>query len=83
MDPTTPTASKKLTKRERQVADLIAKGMTNKQIAKTLNMATLTAKTHVHNVMEKLGYRSRIICALALVHQSYLPKPDYDYKLGD
>ncbi|WP_086781885.1 ATP-binding protein [Crossiella equi] len=48
-----------LTKREWQVAELIAKGMTNKEIAAQLVVATRTAETHVDHVLAKLGFTSR------------------------
>jgi len=49
-----------LTRREREVIALIAVGMSNKEIAQTLNIATDTVKTHVRNVMEKLALRTRL-----------------------
>ncbi|TYC15946.1 tetratricopeptide repeat protein [Actinomadura syzygii] len=48
-----------LTSRERQVADLVAQGMTNKEIAATLVIAQRTAEGHVEHILEKLGFVSR------------------------
>ena len=48
-----------LTKQERKVAVLIRRGFTNAEIAQRLVIETGTAKNHVHNVLEKLGLRSR------------------------
>jgi DNA-binding NarL/FixJ family response regulator len=49
-----------LTKREREVIRFIADGLSNKEIADQLNVATFTVKSHVHNVLEKLALRSRV-----------------------
>ena len=49
-----------LTKREREITRLIADGLSNKEIATTLNIATFTVKSHVHNVLEKLALRTRL-----------------------
>jgi DNA-binding NarL/FixJ family response regulator len=54
------TSAVKMTKREREVIALIADGLSNKEIAQTLNIATHTVKSHVHNVMEKLALHSRL-----------------------
>ncbi|MEV5835891.1 protein kinase [Nocardia sp. NPDC052112] len=48
-----------LTKRERQVADLIAQGLTNKQIAAKLVISPRTADGHVEHILTKLGFTSR------------------------
>jgi DNA-binding NarL/FixJ family response regulator len=49
-----------MTKREREIIVLIADGMSNKEIAQQLNIATHTVKSHVHNIMEKLMLHSRL-----------------------
>ncbi|MGQ4601297.1 protein kinase domain-containing protein [Nocardia sp. R6R-6] len=48
-----------LTKRERQVADLIAQGLTNKQIAAKLVISPRTVNGHVAHILTKLGFTSR------------------------
>ena len=50
----------RLTQRERQVIDLIAEGLANKDIAIRLGIAVHTVKSHVHNVLEKLALHSRL-----------------------
>lgn len=48
-----------LTDRERQVLALVARGLNNTEIAETLGLSPLTAKTHVSRIMGKLGARDR------------------------
>jgi DNA-binding CsgD family transcriptional regulator/PAS domain-containing protein len=48
-----------LSPRERQVADLLALGLTNTGVAQSLNLSSTTISTHVGNILAKLGYRSR------------------------
>jgi DNA-binding NarL/FixJ family response regulator len=50
----------RLTKREREVVDLIAVGMSNKEISTRLHLSTHTIRSHVHNVLEKLALHSRL-----------------------
>jgi two-component system, NarL family, nitrate/nitrite response regulator NarL len=49
-----------MTPREREVVDLIGRGMSNKEIATTLDIAAHTVKSHVRNVMEKLALHTRL-----------------------
>lgn len=57
----------RMTQREREVIALIAEGMSNKEIAQRLTIATDTVKSHVRNVMDKLALHSRLQIA-AYVH---------------
>jgi DNA-binding NarL/FixJ family response regulator len=50
----------RMTPREREVIRLIGDGMSNKEIAAELNIATHTVKSHVRNVMEKLALHTRL-----------------------
>ncbi len=50
---------KNLTRREREVLQLIAQGYGNREIAKRLTIETGTAKNHVHNILDKLNVKSR------------------------
>ena len=61
--------SVRMTQREREVIALIAVGLSNKEIAQRLNIASDTVKSHVRNVMEKLALHSRLqIAAYAHSH---------------
>jgi DNA-binding NarL/FixJ family response regulator len=48
-----------LTPREREIAALIADGLSNKQIARRLSIEPATVKNHVHNILRKLGVSRR------------------------
>ncbi|MFI5782821.1 response regulator transcription factor [Nocardia sp. NPDC051570] len=48
-----------MTKRERQVLGLIAEGLSNRQIARTLCIAEATVKNHVHSIFRKLNVNGR------------------------
>jgi DNA-binding NarL/FixJ family response regulator len=52
--------SVRMTPRERQVINCIAEGMSNKEIARSLHIATHTVKSHVRNIMEKLTLHTRL-----------------------
>ena len=52
--------SVRMTARERQVIDLIAEGLSNKEIAARLGIAAHTVKSHVRNIMEKLALHTRL-----------------------
>jgi two-component system, NarL family, nitrate/nitrite response regulator NarL len=48
-----------LTKRQREILDLIAQGLSNKEIARELNIERATVKNHVHSILEKLQVQTR------------------------
>lgn len=52
--------SVRMTKREKQVIELISEGHTNKEIAQKLHLSTYTVKSHVHNILEKLALSTRV-----------------------
>jgi DNA-binding NarL/FixJ family response regulator len=65
----------RVTARERQVIDLLAEGLNNKEIAARLHIAVHTVKSHVHNVLEKLALHSRLEVA-AFSHASGFSRPE-------
>lgn len=55
-----PDCAVRLTVREREIIGLISEGLSNKEIATRLHIATHTVKSHVHNILEKLALNSRL-----------------------
>ncbi|MDV7351934.1 protein kinase [Rhodococcus oxybenzonivorans] len=64
-------ASTRLTKRERQVADLVAEGLTNQAIADRLVISPRTAQGHVEHILAKLGFTSRTQVAAWVVERTH------------
>jgi DNA-binding CsgD family transcriptional regulator len=58
-----------LTRREREIAALVAQGLTNREIAERLFIAERTAEGHVESIRNKLGFRSRTQVAAWVVEQ--------------
>lgn len=60
-----------LTEREREILALIAAGMSNKLIARELNITEGTVKVHVKNLLKKLNLRSRVEAAVWAVENQH------------
>ncbi len=58
-----------LTRREMQILRYIAEGLSNKLIARRLDIAESTVKVHVKHLLKKLGFRSRVEAAVWMVDQ--------------
>ncbi len=69
------TASSPLTSREREVARLVARGYTNRQIAEALIISERTAERHVQNMLDKLGFSSRAQLAVWAAEHGLLLVP--------
>jgi two-component system nitrate/nitrite response regulator NarL len=59
------TTGRRLTGREMQIIELIGEGLSNKQIARRLNIELPTVKNHVHNILGKLSLNSRVEAVVA------------------
>jgi DNA-binding NarL/FixJ family response regulator len=66
----------RLSRRERQVYDLVCQGLTNRQIAGVLFISEQTVKLHVHHIFDKLGTRSRTALVLAAARSQAAPRTD-------
>jgi DNA-binding NarL/FixJ family response regulator len=65
MDATVDHTAQNLSARQREVMQLIVRGLSNKEIASTLNLAEGTIKIHVAALLRKLGVNRRAAVAVA------------------
>ena len=68
----TPAPDAILTRRESEILQLVAAGMSNKEIANELTITEGTVKNHVHNALEKLHLTNRVQAAAYAVRQGYI-----------
>jgi DNA-binding NarL/FixJ family response regulator len=66
-----------LSERERQVLGLLANGWSNRRIAETCVLSLNTVRTHVQNVLVKLGVHSKLEAAALAVHQGLVRMEDH------
>jgi DNA-binding NarL/FixJ family response regulator len=63
-----------LTERERQIMNLVAEGLSNKDVARQLNVCDGTIKVHLHHIYQKLAIHNRTaLAALAASHHDGMP----------
>lgn len=72
--PALPDSYESLTDREREILGLIAEGLSNQEIADRVFVSFSTAKTHVSNILTKLGLRDRVH-AVIYAYQHGLAEP--------
>ncbi len=68
--------AKPLTRREREIAGLVAEGLTNREIARALFISERTAEGHVEQIRNKLGFNSRSQVASWATQNLPAPRPD-------
>jgi DNA-binding CsgD family transcriptional regulator len=73
-DATSPDVQ--LTKREHQVAELVARGLSNATVARELYLSPATVATHISHILEKLGFSSRVEIAAWIVERRLRQEAD-------
>jgi two-component system nitrate/nitrite response regulator NarL len=74
--PSSQPEGPQLTRREIEILQLVADGLSNKEIGSRLNITEGTVKNHVHNALEKLHLENRIQAAAYVVRQGMGHRPD-------
>lgn len=64
-----------LTARESEILELLAKGLTNRQIGNTLSISEHTARNHVNSIIEKLGASDRTEAVITALQQGLVTLP--------
>ncbi|WP_252981199.1 helix-turn-helix domain-containing protein [Streptomyces chartreusis] len=64
-----------LTSQQLRIARTVAKGATNREVARQLSISTRTVEYHLRNIFQQLGVRSRVALARVLEPELLLPAP--------
>ncbi len=75
--PTAPKGLEELTAREAEVLRLVARGLSNAEVASSLFISETTVKTHVTHILQKLDLRDRVQLVV-LAHESRLFEGDHE-----
>jgi DNA-binding NarL/FixJ family response regulator len=59
-----------LSRREREIVNLVTHGLRNKELAEKLQISEQTVKNHMHNIFDKLGVSDRLELALYAIHHN-------------
>ena len=70
------------TRREREIADLVAQGRSNKEIAEQLVLSRRTVEAHIQHLLTKLGFNSRSQVAAWVAHQNALRNKESQHEGG-
>jgi len=66
-----------LTARELEVLQMLARGLTNKEIGNALNISGNTVRNHVNSIIEKLDVSDRTEAATTAIHRGIIEVPNY------
>jgi non-specific serine/threonine protein kinase len=72
----TRKADSALTRREHEIADLVAEGLSNREIAARVVISQRTAEGHIEHILTKLGFTSRVQIAAWVVEQRHSVKAE-------
>ena len=65
-----------LSKREREIMDLLSQGLTGEDVAERLVLSSETVKTHIRNAMSKLEAHTRVHAVAIALREGYISGPD-------
>ena len=65
-----------LSKREREIMDLLAQGLTGEQVAERLFLSPETIKTHIRNAMNKLEANTRVHAIAIALREGFISAPE-------
>jgi DNA-binding NarL/FixJ family response regulator len=65
-----------LSKREREIMDLLAQGLTGEDVAERLVLSSETVKTHIRNAMSKLEAHTRVHAVAIALREGFISGPD-------